>query len=381
MKIFNNKSPFPFCPSAPNFEIPWDELYLNFNWIRRMKDTPQSQVHHAEGDVLTHTKLVCTALIQLDEWRGLKEKERFILFAAALLHDCAKPLCTKVEAGEIISPGHAVKGELLSRQILYMTEGFNCAISFETREAIVKLVRYHGLPLFFLDKANPLKTILAANQAIPMKWLALLAKADVLGRECADKQELLGRISLFSEYCIEENCFKEIRAFPNEYSRFIYFQKENGNSEYEAYDDTSFEVILLSGLPAAGKDTWIRENASSLPVISLDALRVELGVAPEKDQGIVIQKAKDKAKEYLRKSEPFIWNATNVTKMMRSQLISLFSSYGARVKLVYLEAPYEEIFRRNSERSRNVPEKVIKRLIEKLEVPEDFDAHEVFKIF
>jgi predicted kinase len=381
MENFYNTSPFPFCPSAPDFEIPWDELYDNFDWIRKMKDTPQSEIHHAEGDVLTHTKLVCTALTEMNEWRSLNKSERFILFTAALLHDCAKPLCTQVEDGEIVSPGHAVKGELLSRQILYMAEGFNRTISFETREAIVKLVRYHGLPLFFLDKANPLKTILAANQTIPMEWLAILAKADVLGRECCDKEELLGRISLFSEYCIEENCFKGKRAFPSEYSRFIYFQKENGNTDYEAYDDTRFEVILLSGLPAAGKDTWIVENASGLPVISLDALRQELGIAPEKDQGIVIQKAKDKAREYLRKSEPFVWNATNVTKMMRSQLISLFSSYGARVKLIYLEAPYEEILRRNSDRSRNVPEKVIRRLIEKLEVLEDFEAHEVIKIF
>lgn len=106
-----------------------------------------------------------------------------------------------------------------------------------------------------------------------------------------------------------------------------------------------------------------------------------MSLCTRKRSGYCNTKAKDKAREYLRKSEPFVWNATNVTKTMRSQLIGLFSSYGARVKLTYLESPYEEILRRNSERSRNIPEKVIRRLLEKLEVPEDFEAHEVIKIF
>lgn len=82
----------------------------------------------------------------------------------------------------------------------------------------------------------------------------------------------------------------------------------------------------------------------------------------------------------MRKGKPFVWNATNITRSIRSQLIILFAGYGARVKIVYLEAPYEEILRRNRERSRNVPEKVIERLVEKLEVPENFEGCEVVRI-
>ncbi len=380
MENYNKKPPFPFCPSEPDFEIPWQELYENYPWIRDMESTPQSPKHHAEGNVFIHTKLVCKALTELKEWRDLGETERFILFSAALLHDSAKPLRTRLEDGEIVSPGHAVRGELLARQILYMHQGFSRSVPFETREAIVKLVRYHGLPLFFFDKVNPLKTILAANQAVPMKWLEILAEADVYGRQCSDKEDLLERISLFSEYCSEESCLEGKRAFPDNYSRFLYFQKENGNPDYTAYNDTKFEVILMSGLPAAGKDAWIKENAPDLPTISLDAIREELEIKPDESQGIVVQKAKNNAREYLRKGESFVWNATNITRSMRSQLISLFANYGARVKLVYLEVPYEEILRRNSERFRNVPEKVIERLIGKLEVPEDFEACEVIKI-
>ncbi|MBO5789163.1 MAG: hypothetical protein J6R42_04380, partial [Clostridia bacterium] len=30
-------------------------------YLKKMQNTPQDALHHAEGDVLTHTKAVCTA--------------------------------------------------------------------------------------------------------------------------------------------------------------------------------------------------------------------------------------------------------------------------------------------------------------------------------
>lgn len=121
----------------------------------------------------------------------------------------------------------------------------------------------------------------------------------------------------------------------------------------------------------------IEKNYPDLQVVSLDKLRDELDISPADDQGLVVQTAKEMAKKMLRENKPFVWNATNLTKLMRRQLISLFTAYGARVKVVYLEAPYQEILKRNRERSRSVPEKVIDRMITKLEVPDITEAHEV----
>jgi hypothetical protein len=45
--------------------------------------------------------MVCRALAGLDEFRALPELERQILFAAALLHDIAKPSCTRHEDGRM----------------------------------------------------------------------------------------------------------------------------------------------------------------------------------------------------------------------------------------------------------------------------------------
>ncbi len=100
-----------------------------------------------------------------------------------------------------------------------------------------------------------------------------------------------------------------------------------------------------------------------------------MDILPTDRQGEVIYQARNKAKEYLRLKKSFVWNATNITYTLRSQLISLFTDYGAKVKIVYLEQPYKDILRRN--RERKVPEDVIDRMIKKLEVPDVTEAHEV----
>lgn len=72
-----------------------------------------------------------------------------------------------------------------------------------------------------------------------------------------------------------------------------------------------------------------------------------------------------------------VWNATNTTRSMRSLLIDFFAAYQARIRIVYLEVPFEEILRRNRSRMAIVPEAVIHKLAGKLEVPETIEAHEV----
>ena len=67
----------------------------------------------------------------------------------------------------------------------------------------------------------------------------------------------------------------------------------------------------MSGLPAAGKDNWIRNNAPDLPVVSLDAIRAEFGVDPADSQDRVIDNGRQRAKHFLREHKSFVWNASN----------------------------------------------------------------------
>lgn len=193
-------------------------------------------------------------------------------------------------------------------------------------------------------------------------------------RYCNDQAQLLERIEFFREFCFENNCFDQPRSFPSAHSRFVYFQKEDGNPDYEAYDDTRFGVVIMSGLPGTGKDSWIKENLPDWLVISLDELRQKMGIDPDDDQGAVANAAKAYAKEYMRAGQSFVWNATNLSRQLRGVLIRLFASYQASIRIVYLEAPWEELLRRNRCRTAKVPEKVLYRMKNRLEVPDITEA-------
>ena len=114
-------------------------------------------------------------------------------------------------------------------------------------------------------------------------------------------------------------------------------------------------------------------------MLSLDEIRRELKIEPtdKKGNGQVIQLGKERAKELMRKKTSFVFNATNVSKDVRSKWISLFTEYGGKVKIIYLEVPYKQVLAQNRNRKYQVPEKVLKGLIKRLEIPTVLEAHEV----
>lgn len=354
----------------------WDRIRWNFKWVRDMQEVPQDPVYHAEGDVEIHTRMVLEALQALDDFKALAEQDQHILLAAALLHDVEKRSTTVIEDdGRITAKGHAKKGELTSRSILYL----DVPTPFHIREQIAKLVRYHGLPLWVLEKADPRKAVIEASLEVNTHLLAILAEADVMGRICDDKEEPLLKVELFRELCREHHCYGKPREFPDEFSRFFYLQREDVAPDYAAFNDTKFEVILLSGLPGSGKDMYINFNLSDWPVISLDELRQEMNIKPSDNSGYgkVIRRAKEKAREYMRERRSFVWNSANTTRQRRQQLIDLFLTYGAYVRIIYLEVPYELLQEQNRNREQLVPPAVMVKMLAKLEVPDVAEAHSV----
>lgn len=372
---------FPLCPIPPDWTLEWPALVQSFSWLQDMGGCPQDPVFHAEGDVLAHTRLVVEALTASREWRTLPDRERAILFAAALLHDVGKPSCTAREAdGTITSRGHARRGAQMARQILWQAPELERPVPFAEREAIVALVRHHGLPLWVLDDPDPQRRVILASQVARCRWLGQIAAADVAGRQCRDAAELEARLALFAEFCQEQGCLDGPWLFPSSHSRFVYCHSEHGDPQRLVYDDTRFEVVLMAGLPGSGKDTWIAHHLPNWPVVSLDLVRQSLGVAPDREQGAVVAAAKEAARVLMRAQRSFVWNATNTTQRMRRQLIGFFVPYGARVRIVYVEAPFAELLRRNEGRARPVPEAVLRRLAARLDVPDVTEADEVERV-
>lgn len=339
-----------------------------------MQAVAQDPRHHAEGNVAIHTQMVIDALQKLPEYQMLAPIDQEILWMAALLHDVEKRSTTVIEEdGSITARNHAKKGARTAQTILYR----DFDIPFHIREQIVNLVRYHGLPIWVLHKENPQKALLEANLQVNMHHLYLLAKADMQGRICEDQAEMLERVEFFAEYCKEQGAWNGIKEYPSDLARFLYFYKENNSPDYVPYNDTICEVILLAGLPGMGKDTYIQHHYKELPIISLDVIRRAHKLKPEDKSanGWVAQQAKEQAKVYLRAKQDFIWNATNITKQMRAQLIELMVSYGAKVRIIYIEKPYKTWQQQNQAREYGVPLAILDKMLDKLEVPSPTEAH------
>ena len=133
----------------------------------------------------------------------------------------------------------------------------------------------------------------------------------------------------------------------------------------------------MSGLPGAGKDFWVAENMTGWPVVSLDELRREIKISPTANQGPVVSRAREAAREYLRKKQPFVWNATNLSRQIREISVNLFAAYNARVRIVYVESPETRLYAQNADRADPVPAEVIRKLTARWEVPDLTEAHRV----
>jgi predicted kinase len=316
--------------------------------------------------------MVCESLAANERWRALPEDEREVVFISVLMHDVAKPVCTRLEDGRLTSRGHSPRGELMAREILW-----RMGMPMRRREQVASLIRWHQIPFFLIDSANSQRRLFEVSQSARCDLLALVTEADGRGRICQDQQRLLDNIALFAQLAEEQDCLRQPRQFPSDHSRFLYFRKEDRDPNYLAFDDTTCKMILMSGLPAAGKDTWIAREAPDWPVISLDALRREMKIAPTDNQGAVIARARELAREHLRRKQSFIWNATNVSRQMRDRCLSLCAAYNARIRIVYVEAPANRLFAQNSSREHSVPPMVIARMMEKWQPPDLTEAHQV----
>jgi len=348
-----------------------------FPALELAKVTPQGS-YHREGDVWTHTKMVVEALLALPDYQAATRVEQEVLFLAALLHDVAKHSTTVVDpvSGEIGQPGHSRKGAIDARIALW-----DAGVPFDIREAICRLISVHQVPFFALAGSRRGKSAefivreLSWQLSIPL--LATLAEADMRGRICDDQQRVLDEIELFREIARDERCYGQPRAFADAHTRVSYFRGANVHPDYALHQTHGSKVVVMSGLPASGKNTWVEQHARGREVVSFDDARGELGLRHGKNEGMVAHRAFDKAKDLLRAREPFVFNATHLSEQMRSRTLDLLYAYHAEVEVVYLERPRAELLARNSKRDSSLTNKSLQAMVLKWEPPVPTEAHAV----
>lgn len=343
-------------------------------WAKAMAECQQDATWHAEGDVWTHTRMVIAELQRLPEWPSFEPEARLKLLFTALFHDAGKPQTTVIDStsGRTRSPKHALVGGEIAREVL---RELGCELGL--REAIAGLVRYHGRPAFLLEKPDAAQELIFLSWLVNHRLLHAFALADTRGRRSRETSRSEENLQLWRMVAEENGCLDQPYAFANDHARFLYFRGALSSLSYTPREDYRATVTLLAGLPGSGKDTWLAARHPDLPVVSLDALRADLDVDPEKNQGEVVQAARKACREHLRARRDFAFNGTNTVRETRKRWIGMFADYGARVELVYVEPPLARIFERNRRRAKPVPQSVIERLVAKLDPPTWAEAHSV----
>lgn len=346
--------------------------------IKDMVFCMQDIKYHAEGDVWTHTQMCLKHLVSMKEYQELNERHKLIVFMATLFHDVGKPITTKSEEDVISSKGHSVKGARLARESIINWHSQKLVhIPFSIREQVCNMILLHMLPVYLLEKTDPLYSASAASMVINNKLLAILAIADIEGRICAQdsKDKAKERVELFTMFCVENKCFEYPYPFVSQRSKFRYFFERKGHPDYDYFEPMHGSVTVMCGLQASGKDHVIKEKYSDLPVVSLDQTRLNMELDFGDDEPAVLSDAKEKCKELMRQKKDFVFNATNIHKDIRNRWITLFRQYRYNISIHYKERPLDVILVANKKREHPVPEEIIIEKVKKIDIPTDLECH------
>ena len=142
---------------------------------------------------------------------------------------------------------------------------------------------------------------MAADDALcrdfSIEYLRMLAQADALERVVPDPDKQLEKIALCHQEAQRAGCLLSPGAFADDYTQRAYFKSRNVWYAQSPFNDTLRKVVLLCGLPGAGKDMWIWANKPRLSVVSPDELRRKMCVSPAEKPGCVAQAAKELARK------------------------------------------------------------------------------------
>lgn len=129
-------------------------------------------------------------------------------------------------------------------------------------------------------------------------------------------------------------------------------------------------VVLLVGLPGAGKSTWLARRG--LAPLSTDHLRHLLFDREDEQrfQGMVFEMLRHVLRLRLRAGMPRTWiDATNLSPHERKPIVKIAREYGYPACALFFDVPLEVCLQRNQRRPRLVEEDVIRRMAAKLRPP------------
>lgn len=137
------------------------------------------------------------------------------------------------------------------------------------------------------------------------------------------------------------------------------------------------------GLPGCGKSTYAADLAAALPdliIISSDKIREELwgDETIQGNPGMVFDIARERALEALKAGKSVYFDATNLKRRDRGATLSPVQEIpGVLTMAIVFSVPVEVAIQRNNSRARKVPEDVIRKMADRMELPSDSEGFNV----
>lgn len=278
--------------------IKW--FQLNFpDMVKAMKesdhhfDEKNINPYHIEGDVFTHTMMVCKQA----------ENENFRVQVAALLHDVGKPMCRETKGIKTRFFGHEGASTFVAMDVLIQlgAEGY---INESDMEWILQLIATHTDP--FKLSEEKVKERFQGHPAL-LKDLYALNRCDQDGRFHGHES----RVESSGTYMVQQ---------PKHFEQ---------------------ECMVLIGLPYSGKSTFAQQI--HMPVLSRDDIVMELGSTDNYNEcfkevdGKKVDTIFNQRKQALiREKKSFVVDRTNLSRKSRRKILGQLPSTYKKTAIVFI---------------------------------------------
>ena len=129
-------------------------------------------------------------------------------------------------------------------------------------------------------------------------------------------------------------------------------------------------MIIMAGLPASGKSTYIKANLSDMAVVDCDQFKATIPGYDPKNPGAVHAQSKVMEKEAiytnLANGHSFIYDTTATNSDKALALILEAQSLGYTVEVHYMNVSLQTALARNAARERTVATEIILDKFEKI---------------
>lgn len=356
-----------------------------------MADTPQNPRYHAEGSVLEHTKMVVRRYFELRDRFRLSEEEREVLYWAAVLHDIGKTRVTKQVNGRWTSPGHEKAGlPMAMDHLLRRTE-----LVPEARRKVLDLVRWHGIPLYFVKHQVPLDHLKLLGTRTDLRLLGIFTVLDFHGRICENQAETITAIEHFQRVTVPKAEY-EFAPYADLQAQYATWNLRHKNAAWNAIRLKNFslleklrhaperdspptfgkKVYMTIGPPLSGKTSYLAHQHPGLFRVDLaehGLAESDLGDAYYEDRKLI--EFRHFLTIYLNRNRQVVLEGRNLKEKFRRRLTESIRDMNVAVEYLVFEAPLPPLFERDAQRPQPEGKEKIAALYHRFDLVHPWEAH------